>query len=84
MDAAMKPPGLLQGKCIFKKLPNGNLDKTKGKSRRQTICLSATEAAFSNSSISQNSSPHSVDNHSCRPSAWLKMMGSSLFSRRHR
>ncbi len=24
MDAAMKPPGLLQGKCIFKKLPNGN------------------------------------------------------------
>ncbi|KAL1279421.1 hypothetical protein QQF64_026094 [Cirrhinus molitorella] len=29
MDAAMKPPGLLQGKCIFKKLPNGNLDKTK-------------------------------------------------------
>ena len=29
MDAAMKPPGLLQGKCIFKKLPNGNLNKTK-------------------------------------------------------
>ncbi|KAF1380226.1 hypothetical protein PFLUV_G00184640 [Perca fluviatilis] len=29
MDAAMKPPGLLQGKFIFKKLPNGNLDKTK-------------------------------------------------------
>ncbi|KAA0712447.1 Ligand-dependent corepressor [Triplophysa tibetana] len=25
----MKPPGLLQGKFIFKKLPNGNLDKTK-------------------------------------------------------
>ncbi len=24
MDAAMKPPGLLQGKFIFKKLPNGN------------------------------------------------------------
>lgn len=29
MDAAIKPPGLLQGKFIFKKLPNGNLDKTK-------------------------------------------------------
>ena len=29
MDAARKPPGLLQGKFIFKKLPNGNLDKTK-------------------------------------------------------
>ncbi len=29
MDAAMKPPGLLQGKFIFKKLSNGNLDKTK-------------------------------------------------------
>ena len=29
MDAAMKPPGLLQGKFIFKKLPNGNLNKTK-------------------------------------------------------
>ncbi len=29
MNAALKPPGLLQGKCIFKKLPNGNLDKTK-------------------------------------------------------
>ena len=28
MDAA-KSPGLLQGKFIFKKLPNGNLDKTK-------------------------------------------------------
>uniref|UniRef100_A0A1A8BSK1 BED-type domain-containing protein n=1 Tax=Nothobranchius kadleci TaxID=1051664 RepID=A0A1A8BSK1_NOTKA len=29
MDAPMKPLGLLQGKFIFKKLPNGNLDKTK-------------------------------------------------------
>lgn len=28
MDAAAKP-GLLQGKFVFKKLPNGNLDKTK-------------------------------------------------------
>ncbi|KAG7494933.1 zinc finger BED domain-containing protein 1-like [Solea senegalensis] len=29
MDAAAKPAGLLQGKFIFKKLPNGNLDKTR-------------------------------------------------------
>ena len=29
MDAARKPPCLLKGKFIFKKLPNGNLDKTK-------------------------------------------------------
>ncbi|XP_054592038.2 E3 SUMO-protein ligase ZBED1-like [Nothobranchius furzeri] len=29
MDAPMKPVGLLQGKFFFKKLPNGNLDKTK-------------------------------------------------------
>ncbi|XP_060792592.1 E3 SUMO-protein ligase ZBED1-like [Neoarius graeffei] len=29
MDAATKPPGLLQGKFIFKKLPNGDIDKTK-------------------------------------------------------
>ena len=29
MDASRKPPCLLKGKFIFKKLPNGNLDKTK-------------------------------------------------------
>lgn len=28
MDAAVKP-GLFQGKFVFKKIPNGDLDKTK-------------------------------------------------------
>ena len=47
MDPAMKPPGLLQGKYIFKKLPNGNLDKTK------VICtLCNTELVYCRSSSS--------------------------------
>lgn len=29
METTKKPPGLLQEKFVFKKLPNGNLDKTK-------------------------------------------------------
>uniref|UniRef100_A0AAV2MJA5 BED-type domain-containing protein n=1 Tax=Knipowitschia caucasica TaxID=637954 RepID=A0AAV2MJA5_KNICA len=48
MDTATKPPpGLLQGKFIFKKLPNGNYDKTK------VVCtLCKVEFAYCRSSSS--------------------------------